>query len=121
VRIELAVDVPQAVSAGQSYLKLCCLTEYPLVPELAMVHHTTHPSKEQVRAYMAEREAARRPPPAPAEIRRRLGWRLDGPDQDRVLLQFYLMPSTCGHLAAQLALDWYFTSVRPRTSPRSKP
>lgn len=33
-----------------------------------------HPSKEEVRAYMERRKRARQPPPAPAEIRRQLGW-----------------------------------------------
>lgn len=32
------------------------------------------PSKEQVRAYMASRVLAGRPPPAPADIRLQLGW-----------------------------------------------
>ena len=32
------------------------------------------PSKEQVRAYLAQRRVARLPPPAPAAIRRLLGW-----------------------------------------------
>jgi len=33
-----------------------------------------HPSKEAVRAWMERRSQARQPPPAPAEIRRQLGW-----------------------------------------------
>jgi len=33
-----------------------------------------HPSKEEVRAWMERRKRARQPPPAPAEIRRQLGW-----------------------------------------------
>lgn len=41
---------------------------------------TTHPTKEQVRAYMAkrqvERQEERTPPPPPEEIRRQLGWGL---------------------------------------------
>jgi hypothetical protein len=36
----------------------------------------TQPTKEQVRAYMASRGGARRPPPAPEDIRRQLGWKL---------------------------------------------
>lgn len=74
-----------------------------------MPHQITHPSKEQVRAYMAEREAARRPPPAPEEIRRQLGWRLIASgqgDEDRLLLQFYLIPTTYAQLTAQIAIDW---------------
>ncbi|MFA6069484.1 hypothetical protein AKG95_22360 [Janthinobacterium lividum] len=34
----------------------------------------SHPSKEQVRAYMRGREHALRPPPPPDEIRRQLAW-----------------------------------------------
>lgn len=34
------------------------------------------PTKEQVRAYMARRQSARRPPPEMNEIRRQLGWDL---------------------------------------------
>ena len=33
-----------------------------------------HPSKEEVRAYMERRKRTRQPPPAPADIRRELGW-----------------------------------------------
>ena len=33
-----------------------------------------HPPKDLVRAYLAQRWCERRPPPAPEEIRRRLGW-----------------------------------------------
>ncbi|MES2743405.1 MAG: hypothetical protein V4754_20995 [Pseudomonadota bacterium] len=35
---------------------------------------TTQPSKEQVRAYMHQRERQHSPPPPPHEIRRLLGW-----------------------------------------------
>lgn len=35
---------------------------------------TSHPSKEQVRAYMRRREHALQPPPPPDEIRRQLAW-----------------------------------------------
>lgn len=34
----------------------------------------SHPSKEQVRAYMRRREHALQPPPPPDEIRRQLAW-----------------------------------------------
>lgn len=37
-------------------------------------HGASHPSKEQVRAYMRRRERALQPPPPPAEIRRQLDW-----------------------------------------------
>lgn len=70
-----------------------------------MPHRISQPSKEQVRAYMAAREAARRPPPPPEEIRRQLGWRLEH-DPDFCLLEFYLIPTACSHVAARLTLDW---------------
>jgi hypothetical protein len=35
---------------------------------------TTHPSKEQVRQWMTERQEQRRPPPEPEDVRRELGW-----------------------------------------------
>lgn len=37
---------------------------------------TTHPSKEQVRQYMARRQEERRPPPSPQQVREQLGWKL---------------------------------------------
>jgi hypothetical protein len=37
---------------------------------------TTHPSKEQIREFMAQRQAHPAPPPRPEEIRRQLGWHL---------------------------------------------
>ena len=77
-----------------------------LVLKPTMPHRISHPSKEQVRAYMAERELARRPPPSPAEIRRQLGWRLMPSDDERLLVEFYLIPTTYGRLATQLALFW---------------
>jgi hypothetical protein len=33
-----------------------------------------HPSKQQVRQYMQERNKAKTPPPTPEQIRRELGW-----------------------------------------------
>lgn len=77
-----------------------------------MPHRITHPTKEQVRAYMAARESARRPPPPPEEIRRQLGWRLQCCDEDRLLLQFYLIPTNYSHMAAQIAVDWMLATLR---------
>ncbi len=73
----------------------------------------SHPSKEQVRAYMQQREGAGRPPPAPAEIRRQLGWSLavqDGPASLCGSGSFFL-PGTVGQLAALLALEWLFRAA----------
>ena len=38
--------------------------------------NTVKPSKEQVREYMARRQAQHQPPPSCQEIRRQLGWEL---------------------------------------------
>ncbi|MGZ3184762.1 MAG: hypothetical protein ACXU8N_20190 [Telluria sp.] len=65
-----------------------------------MDRQVTHPSKEQVRAYMEAREHARQPPPAPEEIRRQLGWRL-APEPTCSLYGLYFFPSALGQLAAQ--------------------
>jgi hypothetical protein len=77
-----------------------------------MDRQITHPTKEQVRAYMARRESARRPPPPPDEIRRQLGWRLIPTDSERLLVQFYLIPTNYSCLATQVVLDWLFAPVR---------
>ncbi len=77
-----------------------------------MPHRIQQPTKEQVRAYMLAREAARHPPPPPEEIRRQLGWRLCPTEQEQILAQFYLIPTTYSHMAAQIAFDWLFGRKR---------
>jgi hypothetical protein len=87
-----------------------------------MDRQITHPTKEQVRAYMARRGSAHRPPPPPAEIRRELGWALKPSTDDSALFQFYLLPSTYSQLTAQVLLNWLFASsraLRPLRSSRS--
>jgi hypothetical protein len=76
-----------------------------------MPHRVIHPSKEQVRAYMAARESARRPPPPPDEIRRQLGWRLQLPDEDRLRVQFYLIPTSYSQLGTRIAVDWMLATM----------
>ncbi len=76
-----------------------------------MMPPITHPTKEQVRAYMAGRELARRPPPAPEEIRRQLGWRL-GDDEPLIVHLCVLLPATVGQLAALIVLNWLLTPTR---------
>lgn len=39
---------------------------------------TTHPEKEIVRLWLADRRTAGTPPPTPAQIRTELGWKLEG-------------------------------------------
>jgi hypothetical protein len=83
-----------------------------------MDRQITQPTKEQVRAYMARRELAHRPPPPPAEIRRELGWGLKPSTDDCALVQFYLLPSACTQLAAQVLLNWIFASSRALRASR---
>ena len=83
-----------------------------------MPHRITNPTKEQVRAYMAARETARRPPPAPEEIRRQLGWRLQRCDDDCVLLQFYLIPTNYTQMATQIVVDWMLAAMRTPLATR---
>lgn len=71
----------------------------------------THPSKEQVRAYMVRRERACLPPPSPDEVRRQLGWRLGG-DEPLIVHLCVLLPATVGQLAALIVIDWLFTPTR---------
>ena len=86
------------------------LNEFGLLPAPIMDRQITHPTKEQVRAYMARRESARRPPPSPAEIRRQLGWQLTPANDDSVLLQFCLLPSAYSQLTAQVLFNWLCAS-----------
>ncbi len=74
-----------------------------------MFQAISHPTKEQVRAYMLERGGQRTPPPAPEEIRRQLGWTILPPHQ----LFFFskhgvVLPVKIGQLAALLAVEWLF-------------
>ena len=71
----------------------------------------SHPSKEQVRAYMVQRERAHLPPPSPDEVRRQLGWRL-GEDEPLIVHLCVLLPATVGQLAALIAIDWFFIPAR---------
>jgi hypothetical protein len=80
-----------------------------------MDHRVTHPTKEQVRAYMVAREHAHRPPPAPEEIRRELGWQLDPPEPGCAMIGLCMLPATLGQLAAQWVLDWCMAPLRVRS------
>ena len=86
-----------------------------------MPHRIIHPTKEQVRAYMAAREAARRPPPPPDEIRRQLGWRLQLGDEDPMRAQFYLIPTSYWHMAARIAFHWMLAAIRSPVARRHFP
>lgn len=82
-----------------------------------------HPSKEQVRAYMMQRCHAQRPPPAPDEIRRQLGWYLQygkdvGGGSSLMLCpvfpspQFtFVLPGNIAQLSGLLAVEWLFLAA----------
>jgi hypothetical protein len=83
-----------------------------------MPHRVTQPTKEQVRAYMATRLAARgqhasasRPPPSPEEIRALLGWRLQRGDLAPAFLQFYLIPTVYSRLATAIVCDFLLAAM----------
>jgi hypothetical protein len=76
------------------------------------MHRTvTHPTKEQVRAYMAAREHAHRPPPSLQEIRGQLGWHLD-PSPAGGLAECAILPAALVQFGAQCALDWLLLPIR---------
>lgn len=76
------------------------------------MHHVMHPSKEQVRAYMHARECDRRPPPAPEEIRRQLGWYgASGPSLAFPAGAGLLFPGAIVQLATLLAVEWCFRAA----------
>ncbi len=77
-----------------------------------MPHRIVHPTKEQVRAYMVAREAARLPPPPPDEIRRQLNWRLEPPDEQFSLTRFYLIPTNCTQAAGSALWEWWVGRLR---------
>lgn len=79
-----------------------------------MDRRVTHPTKEQVRAYMVAREHAHRPPPAPEEIRRQLGWELAPADPCSALFGLCMLPATLGQLVTQSVLDWCLAPLRSR-------
>jgi hypothetical protein len=85
-----------------------------------MDRQITHPTKEQVRAYMARRETAHRPPPAPAEIRRQLGWCLSPVHDEQTLMQLCLLPSTYSQLTAQLVIDLMLAPSRAIAAARTR-
>ncbi len=77
------------------------------------ITQVTHPTKEQVRAYMmARRDATRLPPPTPEEIRRQLDWRITVQDEDRLRRQFYLIPTAYSQMVVQIAIDWLLAPLR---------
>jgi hypothetical protein len=77
-----------------------------------MHRSVTHPTKEQVRAYMLERGHTWRPPPPPDEIRRQLGWHVVAGSNDATLMPLFMLPVTFGQLALELALGCCLTPFK---------
>jgi len=87
-----------------------------------------HPSKEQVRAYMMQRSQAQRPPPAPDEIRKQLGWcwqygnnRSGGASLTLCPVfpspQFtFVLPGNIAQLSALLTVEWLFLAAGYRVA-----
>jgi hypothetical protein len=71
------------------------------------------PTKEQVRAYMhqRQREFCRRPPPMPEEIRRQLGWHYSTDNSDHLSTTTLFLPGTIAQLAALMAVEWCFLAA----------
>ncbi len=70
-----------------------------------------HPSKEEVRAWMARRRVSSRagvplPLPSPAELRRELGWHQLPAAQPEAAAM--LLPIVLAELAALTAVTWYW-------------
>jgi hypothetical protein len=80
--------------------------------------NSRHPSKEEVRAWMARRRVSSRaglplPLPSPAELRRELGWhQLPAAQQQEQEAATMLLPIVLAELAALTAVTWYW-SVLP--------
>lgn len=72
---------------------------------------TSHPTKEQVRAYMHQRECDHRPPPTPDEIRRQLGWHQYPDGTSFPAASSLLLPGTIAQLAALMAVEWCFRAA----------
>lgn len=74
------------------------------------MHHITHPSKEQVRAYMRRREHAVQPPPPPHEIRRQLAWRRLDAMPPSVAAQGWQLSADMTRLGALMLIVWLMRS-----------
>ncbi|MGO4379833.1 hypothetical protein [Pseudoduganella sp. RAF53_2] len=76
--------------------------------------NATHPTKEQVRAYLLQRGRAHLPPPPPDEIRRRLDWRVEHEPAAGALPAAIFLPSALFQLGALMALTWICLPFGPR-------
>jgi hypothetical protein len=85
----------------------------PPPPRLPPPH--PHPSKEEVRAWLARRSRTGLPPPAPDEIRRELHWHLL-PAGTTPPVSPLLLPAMLAELAMLTLLSWYMLALRPGQS-----
>lgn len=74
---------------------------------------TLQPTKEQVRAYMHQRQSefCRCPPPMPEEIRRQLGWHYSADHPEHLSSTTLFLPGTIAQLATLLAVEWCFLAA----------
>lgn len=74
---------------------------------------TLQPTKEQVRAYMLQRQrdAGRCPPPVPEEIRRQLGWHCSPHHAEQSSSSSLFFPGTIAQLATLMAVEWCFLAA----------
>jgi hypothetical protein len=75
--------------------------------------NATHPTKEQVRAYLLQRGRAHLPPPSPDEIRRRLDWRGEHSTPSSNLPSVIFLPTTMMQLSAMMTLAWICLPFAP--------
>ncbi|WP_229207722.1 MULTISPECIES: hypothetical protein [unclassified Duganella] len=92
------------------------ITCYDIVSHLregARMPASLQPTKEQVRAYMQQRqrEFCRRPPPVPEEIRRQLGWHCSASQAEYFPTSTLFLPGTIAQLAALMAVEWCFLAA----------
>jgi hypothetical protein len=70
------------------------------------MYSVTHPSKEQVRAYMRRREGARQAPPAPYEIRRQLACSLADVSPATLAAQGWQLSADIARLSMLMTITW---------------
>jgi hypothetical protein len=74
---------------------------------------TLQPTREQVRAYMRQRqrEFSSCPPPVPEEIRRQLGWHCSADKSEHFSTSTLFLPGTIAQLATLMAVEWCFLAA----------
>ena len=74
---------------------------------------TLQPTKEQVRAYMQQRQRdfGHCPPPVPEEIRRQLGWHCNSDPAGHFSTSSLFLPGTIAQLVTLMAVEWCFLAA----------